>query len=266
MGTDPVERRVIGNRLAWFRGDMDADFWTRAWLPSLGPGMHLPYIHGFMDEQLRALLDWLPRDGRIVEAGCGFGKYVAPLHSRGYDIQGIDSSRATVEAVARHVPGFPLSVGDVLCLDVPEGHFDAYVSLGVIEHTWEGPEAFLSEAARVTRPGGVAIFSVPWFNPLRQWRARHGAYDGPPPKHPFYQYAFTTEELTGLLAAHGFVPREIRPLGAVKGLRDEVAPLRRLTAHPRLGHRALALLDRVARGPEVTARVGHMVIIAAIRS
>ena len=47
------------------------------------------------------LLSFLPKDGRIVDAGCGFGKWVIYLKRQGYDVLGIDNSELAITNAGR---------------------------------------------------------------------------------------------------------------------------------------------------------------------
>ena len=46
-------------------------------------------------------------------------------------------------------------------MSFPDNHFDAYLSLGVIEHWEEGPQQAIDEAYRVIKPGGYFFVSTP---------------------------------------------------------------------------------------------------------
>ena len=49
-----------------------------------------------------------------------------------------------------------------------DNEFGSIVSLGAIEHTIEGPNDSLREYARVLRPDGVAIITVPYWSSVRK--------------------------------------------------------------------------------------------------
>src|SRR5262245_28878735 len=155
----------------------------------------------------------LPRDGCVLEAGCGLGQYVILLRERGWPVVGVDWS---VEALreARRAGGVPVAVSELRALAVRDGSVAAYVSLGVVEHDPAGPDLSLREAGRVLRPGGRLIVSVPYLNGVRRllgpyeaWANRRLRAGG----GEFYQFAFTPAEMRQHLAAAGFAVQMVRP-------------------------------------------------------
>jgi len=113
-------------------------------------------------------LRYLREGDRVLEAGCGFGKWLVYLARRGYDVTGIDSSELAVRCLKEFDASLQVEVGDVLHTGYPDGSFDAYISMGVVEHFEEGPMDLLREAHRVLKPGGLAFLSVPTVNLLRR--------------------------------------------------------------------------------------------------
>jgi SAM-dependent methyltransferase len=148
-------------------------------------------------------LKYLPRRGRILEAGCGLGQFVLALCARGYDCMGIDFAYKTIQNLKKHFPDIPVMVGDICHLNIKDESLDAYSSLGVVEHVREGPVTPLREAAWVLKKGGTLIVSVPQ---AFQWRRldAHSENTPLPDKAVFYQYAFSADEFRELLKATGF--------------------------------------------------------------
>src|SRR5262249_47015842 len=93
-----------------------------------------------------------PPGAKLLEAGCGTGKYCLALSRLGYDMTGIDFARAGLEVLRRMAPMLTTVLGAVDDMPFPDASFDGALSLGVVEHFEEGPEKPIAELARVIRP------------------------------------------------------------------------------------------------------------------
>jgi SAM-dependent methyltransferase len=119
---------------------------------------------------LRRHVDELMRFGpvspgeRVLEIGCGMGRYTLILAERGVAVEGIDLSPALLahfETFQRNRFQIPLHRGDVL--DLPPallGRFDAVVGLFVLHHLHDVPRC-LQSLTRALRPGGRMVFLEP---------------------------------------------------------------------------------------------------------
>jgi SAM-dependent methyltransferase len=226
----------------------------------------------------------LPARGRVLEAGCGLGQYVLLLRERGLGAVGADWSEEALRAAAR--AGAAVSVMDLRALAVATGAVVVYLSLGVVEHDPDGPDAILAEAARVLPPGGLLLLSVPYWNGVRRLAApylRRQAHQTRERGGQFYQYAFTRRELGDRLAAHGFSVRGFHPYDPARLLRRAARRLRgpapaRPPARPAVNGstparprpaRARSAVRRAARAllySEPALRLlGHMLLAVAVR-
>lgn len=105
---------------------------------------------------------------RILEGGCGLGAWWDWFNRRGHDAVGIEYNEEVVKRAKEFRPDVAVELRDVTNLKFPDNSFDAYVSLGVIEHFEHGPERALAEACPVLKPGGLAFVSTPYSNVLRR--------------------------------------------------------------------------------------------------
>lgn len=233
---------------------------------------------------------WLPSDGLIVEAGCGNGNLVRMLVNedparwgnfaqepgRGACVEGLDFAERAVAENQRIHPEGRYRVGDVRALPYRDGELSGYLSMGVVEHFDEQQRRqILAEAARCLRPGGVAIFTVPFFSPLRRLRALLGGYrpessvlpNDPAPdaeqQPEFYQFFFTRREIV----------RQVQQAG-LKVVATDAYDARHGTVTTIGGGRILGAIDkrsaRLARFIEQPCRplrlfAGHMVLMVAVK-
>jgi SAM-dependent methyltransferase len=255
--TNQAQRCVEKQRLAYYLDAADTDFWERHWRMNFSAQIYAEAEQGRLDPFEMMFTHYLPKPGRILEAGCGLGQYVMALQVRGYDVEGVEWGAETVQAVRALYPYLPIRVGDVTRLEVPDGWYSGYISLGVVEHCQAGPELFLQEAWRVLEMNGAAFFSVPYFHPLRRLKARLGLYRGRPDGLKFYQYAFTEADFSACLRSAGFRIVGKMPYGGFKGVRDEFPALRRVASWRGVGWR----LERWLRSSEwVERNLGHMIL------
>lgn len=172
---------------------------------------------------LNAFRKYIPKDGKIIEGGAGVGRWLVILKELGYDIEGIDFSKELVQRVKDEFPDIPYKVGNIFNLDYPNDYFDAYISMGVVEHFQKGPEKALREAYRVLKRGSILFCAVPYFNPVRQFKSYFGSYrEGDDNKWVFFEYAFSKREFKEILRANGFRTIQVVPYKAFKGITTEV--------------------------------------------
>jgi SAM-dependent methyltransferase len=113
-------------------------------------------------------LAYIPKKGRVIDGGCGFAKWVIYLKQLGYDIVGIDNNELAISKLKDYDSSLQVESGDILDIHYPDNSFDAYISMGVVEHFEQGPGQALQEAHRVLKPGGLIFVSVPTVNTLRK--------------------------------------------------------------------------------------------------
>jgi SAM-dependent methyltransferase len=104
----------------------------------------------------------LPADPRILDAGCGSGRFMVELAKLG-NVTGVELSDTSV-SLARERQLGEVVAGSVLEMPFPENNFDLAVSLDVIEHL-DDDLAALRELRRTVTPGGALLVTVPAY----QW-------------------------------------------------------------------------------------------------
>jgi SAM-dependent methyltransferase len=119
---------------------------------------------------LRYLLSPVPVDARVLETGSGFGLNLIVLSLLGYrDVRGIEivpELHETSASLIDHLrgshglelDGVSVTCGDAQFTDLPSGSFDCILSVEVVSH-FPSLDAFLREANRLLRPGGLLVIS-----------------------------------------------------------------------------------------------------------
>lgn len=120
------------------------------------------------DEATSYILKYMPKTGKILEAGCGLARFVKYLSDKGYDVEGVEYSKKTVAMVKELDAELKVMQGDILDLPYETNSIDGIISLGVVEHFTEGPHEPLKEMCRVLKPGSFAIITVPSLNLIRK--------------------------------------------------------------------------------------------------
>jgi ubiquinone/menaquinone biosynthesis C-methylase UbiE len=110
------------------------------------------------------VLELLPdKLGNVVDVGCGPGVMVEAVRQRGGTFQGIDLSPEMVREATENfgnLPDVSFQVGNIESLDLPDATFDQVICMAVIEYL-KSPDRALAEMARVLRPGGIVIITIP---------------------------------------------------------------------------------------------------------
>lgn len=123
--------------------------------------------------EIDVLLQYLPRNQRILDVGCGTGYSTAIFSRYAASILGIDVSAAMIER-ARQTHGdlrnVEFLVADILDLKLPRGDFDVVISQRCLINlgTWENQQTAISNIAQVLKPGGMFLLQ----EGTRQGRAR----------------------------------------------------------------------------------------------
>ena len=110
-------------------------------------------------KQVRAVASRVPSPGRALDVGCATGAFLAALRRWGWRAQGVEINLQAA-AYAREQAGLEVFVGDLMEAAYPEATFDLVTFWDVLEHLSD-PRQVLLEAARITRPTGTLVLSLP---------------------------------------------------------------------------------------------------------
>jgi SAM-dependent methyltransferase len=141
------------------------------------------------------LRDLPGRGGRLLDVGCGSGRFLARASALGYVVTGLDFNPVAVQ-VARSRFGLL----DVHCTSLqefrtrnPHRYFDVVTAFEVLEHV-EDPRGFLQTVFDLLRPGGFLALSVPFRDRWPRFGV-HDALDLPPHHLTWWSKRAITEAL-----------------------------------------------------------------------
>jgi len=129
----------------------------------------------------------IPLGAKILDVGCGAGRYSIPLIRLGYQITGIDLSQRLLDKFNEDATNCKLSSSqyELCCQDVEsfamerKGVFDAVIGFNILHHIFDLDYCF-SQIGKCLKKGGIVGFIEPnAYNPLhiidisldRRWQA-----------------------------------------------------------------------------------------------
>lgn len=174
-----------------------------------------------------------PRGGRILEVGCGVGRFIRTISHVRPDLEphGSDLGPKSIAMATGYRDGVAYTLGSGTALPYANETFDAIVLFDVLEHIpGDGPAFAIAEAHRVLKPGGVfhslvpcegqpgTLFWLLWkLNLAGDIKERHGDH----------VQRFSRDGIVGQIEHAGFAIENLRysmhPLGQVKDVLTYVA-------------------------------------------
>lgn len=151
----------------------------------------------------RFLLANLGPRARVLDLGCGDGRFAAELVASGARVIGIDVAEGAVRRARRRVPGAEFRLAEeAAALPVEDGWADVVWAGEVLEHVVD-VVGLLLEVRRTTAPGGRLLATVPAHGPLLTRTARLS---------PFADHLrfFTRRSLRAVLSEAGFAEVTVR--------------------------------------------------------
>ncbi len=107
------------------------------------------------------LIERLPVNAKVLDAGCGAGVPISQMLSEHFDVTGVDFSEAQIELAKKHVPNGNFICQDMTRLDFPENTFDGICSYYAIIHIpREEHQPLLTNFHRMLKPGGLALLCL----------------------------------------------------------------------------------------------------------
>jgi SAM-dependent methyltransferase len=158
---------------------------------------------------------------RVLDVGCGEGRFAALLARTGARVVGVDVAPEPLRRARNAHPRLQLELmGGEASLPFEDCSFDAVWAGEVIEHVAD-TQGWLSELRRVLRSGGALLLSTPNHGRLQVLlmglcARRFDARFDPRGEHLRF---YTRRTLAALLADLGFEEVSVRGAGGLPGLR-----------------------------------------------
>lgn len=156
----------------------------------------LGFVHRSRIRSVEALLGGV---GSVLDIGCGPGVFLNQMRLRGWTTRGTERSPSAAQQ-ARDVFHLDVRAQDVDELVAEGATFDTIVLWHVAEHL-HSPQQTISGIARLLRPGGILLISVPNFGSPEARIGRDKWFHLDVPRHLVH---FTPRTLGAMLGAAGF--------------------------------------------------------------
>ncbi len=141
-----------------------------------------------------------PRQGRVLEVGCGLGHLVGWLTDR-YQVFGTDINASALVQARSYVPRghFVLMSAEDL-RPFLDGLFQIVIAKHIVEHL-PNPERAIMEMSRILAPGGLLLMATPNLNSPMRARKKEQWIGYKDPTHISLKHP---QEWLGYLQKNGF--------------------------------------------------------------
>src|SRR5215207_9775276 len=110
---------------------------------------------------LDELIERLPENAEVLDAGCGAGIPVTLKLSEHFHVTGVDFSEAQIALAEQNLPHAKFLCEDLTNLDFPANTFDGITSYYAIIHIpREGHQSLLANFHRMIKPGGFGLLCL----------------------------------------------------------------------------------------------------------
>lgn len=153
---------------------------------------------------------------RVLDLGCGDGRFTADLAAAGAHVTGADVAQAAIERARRRVVDAEFTRVEIDgALPFDDGAFELVWGSEVIEHVSDTAR-WLSEVRRVLVPRGVLLLTTPSHSRLRVLLGGIERFSEPLGDH---LHLYTRRSLSETLGAFGFGELSIRAVAGPPLLR-----------------------------------------------
>jgi len=115
--------------------------------------------------------DYLSKGMKILDLGCGNGRYYPVFKAKKIDYSGIDNSEQLINIAKEKYPEAKFKLGDALNIPFSDNFFDRVYSIAVLHHipSKELRIQSLKEIRKVLKNNGLLILTVWKFHELKEF-------------------------------------------------------------------------------------------------
>lgn len=224
----------------------------------------------------RYIEPYLPKEGLVLDAGGGTGKWTIPIAKKGLKVVIFDISEEMLNVALRKVKEHCLEdhvrakQGDICSIDFPNNYFDFVLAEGDPISYCSDPNKAVAELYRVLKPGYYVAAGVDSLLRMVRYsvsaRAKHDVEAAfrilrekrvYAPKWGFQCWAFTPKDLKQLFVRHGF--KVVKIVGKPVVFSREVEPL---LQNPAKAEKLLELELALCEEESIIGYGGHLHIVA----
>jgi 2-polyprenyl-3-methyl-5-hydroxy-6-metoxy-1,4-benzoquinol methylase len=164
-----------------------------------------------------------PAPGRVLDLGCGDGRFAKAMSDRGLEVVGVDGSADGIAIGRKLYPGIrfeQLSADPGLLGRLGEEPFGTVVSMEVVEHVYD-PHAWAATCFEALRPGGQLICTTPYHGYLKNLLIAltdKSDFHWHPLRVGGHIKFWSRETLSALLEQHGFTVSDFYGAGRLPRL------------------------------------------------
>ncbi len=113
----------------------------------------------YHSKRLAVIRSLAPRQGRVLDVGCGTGTLLERVRQSDFEVHGVDPSAGMLRVLTNRCPGARAAVADGTGLPFRDATFDLVYCVAVLHHVIDpvAVSATLREMVRVTAPGGHVL-------------------------------------------------------------------------------------------------------------